>query len=451
MKTRPSLFGPRRRNDIVRTFSLLLIFLSTAALVRASGDTNVPASVSGVLPPQSNLLEPELAPEPGLLPTPGVSETAGTNNQPDQIKDFQTRFELARKQRVEHAAAESVRTLVTLLETNVPQDLKRPVLFELALAEQDTGQSVRAQQVFAQYIQLYPDDSTVPEVLLREGLLYRQMGLTSLAISKFYAVMSTALKLKLDHIDYYKKLVLQAQVEIADTYYMEGKYDQATDYFNRLLKTGAEDLDKKQIQFKLIRSLASLTNHAETIARARVFLEIHPASPEVPEVRFVLASALKKIGRNQESMKQVLLLLQSEQENVRNDPQVWAYWQRKAGTEIAEQLYKEGDNLNALEIYVNVSDLDKSAAWQLPVWYQTALVYEQLQQWQKADETYQRILNRRKELSDKEATPSLLSVFDMAAWRKDYIAWMQKARVTNQAFQRDTAAPGTPGGPALVR
>ena len=207
---------------------------------------DVPPPVSGVLPPQSNLLEPELAPEPGLLPTPGVSETAGTNNQPDQIKDFQTRFELARKQRVEHAAAESVRTLVALLETNVPRDLKRPVLFELALAEQDTGQAVRAQQVFAQYLQLYPDNTTVPEVLLREGLLYRQMGLTSLAVSKFYAVMSTALKLKLDHIDYYKKLVLQAQIEIADTYYLEGRYDQATDYFNRLLKTGAPKTSTKR-------------------------------------------------------------------------------------------------------------------------------------------------------------------------------------------------------------
>jgi tetratricopeptide (TPR) repeat protein len=454
VKTRHSSFAPRRWRNAsatVWTICLLLVFLSTVAPVRASDETNVPPSVSGVLPPQSNLLEPELAPEPGLLPTPGVKEMAGTNNQPDQIKDFQTQFELARKQRVEHAAAAAARTLVGLLETNVPPDLKRPVLFELALAEQDSGELLRAQQVFAQYLQLYPDDSTVPEVLLREGLLYRQMGLVSLAIPKFYAVMSTALKLKLDHIDYYKKLVLQAQVEIADTYYMEGKYDQATDYFSRLLKTGAEDLDKTQIQFKLIRSLASLTNHSETVAKAQVYLETHPASPEVPEVRFLLASALKKLGRNQESMKQVLLLLQSEQDNLHKDPQTWAYWQRKAGTEIAEQLYKEGDYLNALEIYLSVSDLDKSPAWQLPVWYRTALTYEQLQQWQKADETYQRILDRRKELTDKDTTPSLVSVFDMAAWRKDYIAWMQKAKVTNQAFQRETPAPGTPGGPALVR
>ena len=51
------------------------------------------------------------------------------------------------------------------------------------------------------------------------------MGVNTLAISKFYSVMSTALKLKLDNIDYYKRLVLQAQTEIADTYYLEGKFD----------------------------------------------------------------------------------------------------------------------------------------------------------------------------------------------------------------------------------
>ncbi len=45
----------------------------------------------------------------------------------------------------------------------------------------------------------------------------------------------------------------------------------------------------------------------------------------------------------------------------------------------------------------------------------------------------------------------MLSVFDMAKWRKDYIAWMEKARVTNQTFQRDAAEPGDPDGPAVAQ
>ena len=96
--------------------------------------------------------------------------------------------------------------------------------------------------------------------------------------------MSTALKLKLDNMDYYKKLVLQAQVEIADTYYLEGKYLEAADFFGRLVKTDAAGLNKPQIQFKLIRSLSCLTNYTETIAKAQVFLDLYPNSSDVPDV-----------------------------------------------------------------------------------------------------------------------------------------------------------------------
>jgi tetratricopeptide (TPR) repeat protein len=260
------------------------------------------------------------------------------------------------------------------------------------------------------------------------------MGVNALAISKFYAVMSTALKLKLENMDYYKKLVLQAQIEIADTYYQEGKYEEAADFFRRLLKTGNPELDQIQTQYKLVRSLSYSTNNMATVAEAQNFLTLYTNAAEVPEIRFFLASSLKKLGRNNDSLKQVLLLLQSQEQNVHSNPDIWNYWQQRAGNDIANQLYKEGDYLSALQIYISLADLDKSPAWQLPAWYQAALVYEQLQQWQKATDMYLRIMDRQKELTDASATPTLLSLFEMAKWRKDYIEWMQKARITQQSY-----------------
>jgi tetratricopeptide (TPR) repeat protein len=374
------------------------------------------------------------APEQGQLVTRDLVEAKSTNKF-DQLREFQAQLDLARKQRYEKSNPLAAKILIGLLETNAPAELKRQALFELALVSQDDNQLLKAQQIFSQYLSRYPDDPSAPEVLLRQGLLYRQMGVTSLAISKFYAVMSTALKLKLDNMDYYKKLVLQAQVEIADTYYLEGKYVEASDFFGRLVKTDAVGFNKPQIQFKLIRSLSYLTNQTETIASAQMFLELYPDSSDVPEVRFLLASGLKQVGRNQDSMKQVLLLLQSQEENVRKNPETWIYWQQRAGNEIANQLFKEGDSLSALQIYLSLADLNKSPGWQVPVWYQTGLVYEQLQQWQKASDVYNRILERRKELTDADSTPSLLSLFDMANWRKDYIAWMEKSKATNLTFR----------------
>jgi len=383
------------------------------------------------------------APEPGMFPLLNAATVSNTNKM-DRIQELQIQLDLARDQRRAKNIPVATQILLGILHTNAPAELQRLALFELALANQDDNQPVKAQQIFAQYLHTYPEDPSVPEVLLRQGLIYRQMGVTTLAVSKFYAVMSTALKLKLDNMDYYKKLVLQAQLEIADTYYLEGKYEESADYFSRLLKDGSADLNRSQVQYKLIRSLSFLTNHVETVAKSQVFLDTNPNSSEVPEVRFILASSLKKLERNHEAMKQVLLLLQSQQENVRKNPETWIYWQQRAGNEIANQLFKEGDYLNALQIYLSLADLDKSPSWQFPVWYQSGLVYEQLQQWQKAGETYQRILDRQKELTETNSTPSLQSLVEMAKWRKDYLDWTQKAKITNLAFQPSpTNTPAT--------
>ena len=180
--------------------------------------------------------------------------------------------------------------LTALLASTAPAEIKRGALFELALVAQDENHLVKATQLFSQYLHLYPDDPTDPEVLLRQGLIYRQMGVTTLAISKFYAVTvhltPEAEAPKTSTMP--QKLVLQAQIEIADTYYLEGRYLEASDYFNRLLKNPPADLDQAQIQYKLIRSLSALTNSVETVAHAQVFLSVFTNSLDVPEVRFAL-------------------------------------------------------------------------------------------------------------------------------------------------------------------
>jgi tetratricopeptide (TPR) repeat protein len=410
-----------------------------AAEAPAAPPTNADSSPLSENPPSSQPSGDAPAPEAGQLPTPGI---VGSNpvTSTDKTKSFQSRLDLARKQRADKDPLEAGDTLKLILDAqNAPADVKRNALFEFALITQDEGRFIRAEQIFAQYLHLYPDDPTAPEVLLRQGLIYRQMGVSSMAVSKFYAVMSTALRLKLDNMDYYKKLVLQAQIEIADTYYLEGHFAESADFFGRLLKNPSPDLDQEQIQYKLIRSLSSLTNSSETVAHAEVFLNIYTNSMDVPEVRFLLADSLKHLGRNQESLKQVLLLLQTERDNVDRDPELWAYWQRRAGNEIAGQLYKEGDYLDALAIDLNLADLDKSPAWQLPVWYQTGLIYEQLEQWQKARDIYQRIIDTRGALADADASPSLISLSDMAKWRKDYIAWQEKAKIANLTYERSGA------------
>jgi tetratricopeptide (TPR) repeat protein len=364
---------------------------------------------------------------------------------PEQLKNLQIDLDLAKTERRQKGFAMATKLLVGILETNAPVEIQRPALYELALVAQDDNQLVKAQQIFGQYLRVFPDDPSVPEVLLRQGLLYRQMGATTMAVGKFYSVMSSSLRLKLDNMDYYKKLVLQAQMEIAETYYVEGKFVESADYFGRLLKAEITDQEKTAIRYKLIRSLSYLSNHSETIARAQTFIEQNPSSPDIPEVRFLLAATLKKVGQNQQSMKQVLALLQSQEESAKRNPETWIYWQQRAGNDIANQLYKEGDYFNALQIYQTLSELDKSPSWQLPVWYQIGLVYEQLQQPQKARDIYSKILARKTEITDTNSSPSLLSLLEMAKWRNDYMDWVEKSRVSSQKFQ-----PSPIGNPSPV-
>lgn len=403
-------------------------------------ESNAPAAIM----PQEHTPAPEL----GALPTPGAMWT-NASREADLLKKFQMQLDLGREQRHENSIDLARHTLSGLMTSDAPMEIKRQAMFELAMVAEDENKFVQAEQILGQYVHAYPEDPSVPEILLREGLIYRRMGVNSLAISKFYAVMSTALKLKLDNMEYYKKIVLQSQIEIAETYYVEGKYDDAADFFRRLLKSASDQLDLTQAHFKLVRSLSYTTNSIDTVSQAQIFLDLFPKAYEVPEVRFFLATALKKLGRNNDSMKQVLMLLQSQEQNSSKNPEVWAYWQQRAGNEIANQLYKEGDYLSALQIYTTLGQLDKSPGWQLPVWYQTALVYEQLEQWSKATDIYQQIIDRQKELTEKITTPALQSIEDMAKWRKDYIAWMQKAKLTQQSFtlSKSTNAPPAPATP----
>ncbi|HEX3719752.1 MAG TPA: tetratricopeptide repeat protein [Verrucomicrobiae bacterium] len=381
-------------------------------------------------------IERPTAPDFGTITSSNLAPVAHDTNQEAINQYFQLQLDVAARQRHDRSPTEAIRTLVAVLKTNAPTEFQRKALFELALATQDIPDYVKAQQIFAQYLHLYSDDPSAPEVLLRQGLLYREMGVTTMAISKFYGVMSTALKLKLDNIDYYKNLVLQSQVEIADTYYLEGDFADSADFYTRILKVDSPSLNKEIVLTKLVRSLSYLSNNVETIVRANMFLDQFTNSTSVPEVRFLLASAYKAVGRNQEAMKQVLTLLQTEQANVQKNPDVWAYWQRRAGNQIANQLYKEADYPDALEIYQCMAALDDSIHWKAPVWYQIGLVYEQLQQWDKATNYYGRITAKQKELTAAGSPPSLAEVCEMAQWRTDYIAWAEKARLSNHEFQR---------------
>lgn len=369
-----------------------------------------------------------------LIPHPADEQNAPKPADYKSILENGTRL----KREKQYVAAEA--EFVTILKSDAPAELQRTAMLELALVAQENQQFTRAQQVFSQYLEKYSEDPSVAEVYLRQGLLYRQMGAPTLALSKFYAVMTTALRLKLDRLEYYQRLVLQAQTEIADTFYLQGKFGEAAEFLGRLLKLESPLLNKPQIIYKLTRSLSSMDRHNEVVAQAEFFISRYPDAPEIAEVRFLYANSLKKLGRTREALRQVLTLLENQQSKATNQPGNWIYWQQRTGNEIANQLYKEGDYINALGIYLHLSELNTTPAWQIPVWYQMGLVYERLMQPRKASDIYDRILARQKELDSGLRTPSLDAVLDMARWRKEQLKWQMKTAEIEAALHAPPAA-----------
>ena len=425
------------------------------------------AGLCAWLLPVGVLLAAEPLPPSG--PPPALPEALATNRQPVQVPwgypqvtnaattraladkeaaEFQTRLKLARVHRLAREFTQATSEYTTLLENGTPEAIQRTALLELAQMAEEQDDLPRAQQIYAQWLDRWPGDVMVPEVLLRQGIAFRRMGLPSRAVTKFYAVMSSALVLKPDRFDYYQQLVLRAQNEIAETQFELGNYNDAAQSYGRLLRLDYPPVNRASIEHRYIQCLVSLGRRGEAITEAEDFLKRYPDAPERPEVHFLCASALKQAGRNNEALQQVLALLHEQCSITNGDPAVLAYWQRRAGNEIANQFYQEGEPMKALDVYLRLAELDSAPDWQLPVWYQLGLVFERLNQPAKALEYYGKIGLRQNELGTN-AAPSLKSVVEMAKWRKDFLGWQQQAELANVQWQAVLRRPDQTNTPAL--
>ena len=357
---------------------------------------------------------------------------------PTRLDQLNYTLSLARFSTGTHEFSVAEQNYEKLLASDVPEEMRKTALFEMALVVQLENDLPRAQSMLAQYLQRWPGDSRTPEIYLHQGRIFRQMGLHDFALSKFYGVMTTALSLKSDQLPYYKRLVLTAQVEIAETHFAQGHYKEATEYYTRLLAQSDAALDRAQIHFRLVRSLSAVHQHAEAARQAKDFLERYKDSLDEPEVRYHLAEALKGQNRNADALQQVMLFLKEQREKTQDRPEVWAYWQQRVGNEIGNQLYQDGDYIRALEVYLALSKLDGAPAWQLPVRYQIGITYEKLLQPKLAAVAYRAITNSAPELGTN-LTPGLKSVVEMAQWRLGFLQWHERAEEFTRPVENSSA------------
>ncbi|MBM3846642.1 MAG: tetratricopeptide repeat protein [Verrucomicrobia bacterium] len=412
---------------------LLVSILVQDAQAAASASSEQPAAEYH--PPLS--LPPDLVP-PGRYVHPVAPEAMDSVSREEAR--LRQQFEAGRSLRLEGSFEAARQTLTPLLETSAPAHIHESTLLELGLVAEQEKHFTRAQQIYNQFHKHFPESAMAPEVMLRQGLMYRDMGAPTLAIAKFYAVGATALKVKEGDVSRYKRTVLQSQIEIAETHLRQGKYSEAADFLKRILSQRSADLDRSPIEAKLVQCYSALGLESELEMSARQFLRDHPDAVEIPEIRFLLADSLKRQGRKHDSLQELRNLLEEQSRASSTNKETWLRWQQRAGNEIANQLYNEGDYINALAVYEGILPLNSRPDWQLPLLYQIGLSYERLYQAGRAEKSYRALVLRAGE-AGAALTTSLRPLVDMARWRADQVRWQDQARRTNAFFGASITKP----------
>jgi tetratricopeptide (TPR) repeat protein len=431
--------------------------LSLAALVVST------ALAQDIAPPESaTTVEAVVAGEPttetGVEGTPAPGRPPGLDSAFDHAPDFggirdfllnakepsgpdasewRQRIDMARQQRESGNYNFAFANLQQVLDSKADESLRKTALMEMATTQYRAGQIHEALKTYAMFRSRYPQDAGVPQVIFYQGLLLRELGAPDAALSRFHTVLSAALNLNLDEYEYYRRLVLLAQGQIADTLYAQGKLEEAADKYAVLLRDDSTLLNQSMIRYRLILCLDGLGKHGDLVAQAKSYLESDPESGESPHVRHLLSTALKHLGRNAESLAEVKALLESA---AAQDSPGWKAWQQRTGNEIANRLYQEGDYFNALTLYLKLAELEASPAWRLPVWYQIGLIHERLEAPAEAVKTYRLILDQETELAETNG-PALKTLVDMARWRHDFIQWKFEAEKARIQLQQASLTP----------
>ncbi|HEY3757936.1 MAG TPA: tetratricopeptide repeat protein [Opitutaceae bacterium] len=285
-------------------------------------------------------------------------------------------------------------------------------LLGLAHMYRRAGSLTKAEAIYEHFIKDRPEDERVPDALLESGRTLREMGAYKLALNRFYNVINSTLKFPSSGFEHYESLAKTAQFEIAETHFEAGEYEDASKYFLkvRLLDLAAED--RARAHFMAAFSQIRAGDGDEGVVTLKGFLHDWPNDVNNPEARYLLATTLRQLHRPDEAMAVALDLLKAERRKDKDDPSRWAYWQRRTGNQVANELFQNGDIFNALSIYRGLQALSLDPAWRLPVSYQVGLCYERLGQLDKAGAAYTEV--------SKGPDPELA---EMASWRLAHLAW----------------------------
>jgi tetratricopeptide (TPR) repeat protein len=325
----------------------------------------------------------------------------------------------------------------------IPDGEKKATLLELAERYEKENLYAKAIAFYEKMAEVYAKDPNGPELHFKLGLLYRKIGAPQRAITRFYSVLNSALRVDVQGAEAHRTLTQRAQLEIAETHFVSGDYAQASKFLELLIRLDLPADDKAQVLFKSAHCNFLLGKLPAAVDMAQKFLADFPEHASVPEARYLLATIYRSLHKPQQAFEAVIALLKEENARKLKAPEQWVYWQKKTGNEFANAYYEAGDYVSALTIYQTLARLNEDADWQWPVIYQMGLCFERLRLASRAAEAYRFILDAatKLEADNRKPSESAANIVQMARWRGEHLVWSQSAQDKIQHLLGDPLAP----------
>jgi len=311
---------------------------------------------------------------------------------------------------------------------------RKNLMHELVLLFEQDQEYAKISLIYEKYLEMYPHDKSVPQILVKLGRIYRKMGAYDSALEKFYNVIDMSLSINENQMPLYEYLSTKAQLEIADTYFIMGEYKKVLKLFARMERTSLTYEERERIAYKTAYSQSKTKNYDEAIKSSTTFLKNYPKSKFAPEVWFLLVNAYKQTNEYQNAIEAVFSMLSFKSYDKKDEP-TWIYWQRKTANELANSFYEQGDFINALKVYQAMAKLSNTRDWQWPVIYQIGRCFEKLKIYDKAKESYNIIVTDKEwKNKDLNLSDNLKTIKERAQWRYNNLVWFKKSETELDAI-----------------
>jgi len=311
-------------------------------------------------------------------------------------------------------------------ELSLPQRLE--LLLEMNVLYELSHQTVKQIATLENFIELGKADPRKPEAYLELGHLYRRLGDFKKAQQSYHNVLNSSLAAHLSQFESIQSTALKAKIEIAETYLLMGDYPSASHYLNRIKHLNLSPKDRERVDFEIAHLFFLQGDFNLAAVHLQRFVDDFPDSSNKLEASFMLCQAYRELRRFEDALGAVLNLIQDEKITQAKDFQTILYWKIKAGNQVANAFYEQGDYAQALSIYQAMAPLNDDPNWQWPVLYQIGLCFEHLKLIPKAQEAYTLIVDGDDQKKQLPAHPNQLhmssvAIQESAQWRLKQIEW----------------------------